>query len=138
MPANPHASRTDLERSLCEEMTRRGVPHEHRSLKLRVRTASGQTVPFEPDLIARRGSILFLLKGVSADPEDTERMAAFLRQHSPEIVLVAIAAREQLGRVRLDAYDELYAADELPRIVRRIHEQDPRGMVRPFPKTGRP
>lgn len=137
MPAPAHPARTDLERALCEEMERQGVAHEHHSLKFRVRTEKGQSVPFEPDLVARRGPILFLLKGLSSDGEDATRMAAFLEQHSPEIVLVAVVPPEAVERVRPDAYDEIYATTDVPRVVRRIREQDPLGIVRPFPKPGR-
>lgn len=118
-------------------MERQGVAHEHRSLRFRVRTEKGETVPFEPDLIARRGPILFLLKGLSSGGEEASRMAAFLEQHSPEIVLVAVAPPDELGRLPPDAYDEIYATTDVPRVVRRIREQDPKGIVRPFAKPGR-
>lgn len=137
MPAPAHPAKTALERALCEEMERQSVPHEHHSLKLRVRGEKGESAPFEPDLIARRGSILFLIKGLSPHAEEAPQMAAFLEQHSPEIVLVAVVAPQDLGRIRPDAYDEIYATTDVPRIVRRIREQDPRGMVPPFSKPRR-
>lgn len=138
MPDRGHPSKTDLEGRLCEEMERQGVAHEHHSLKLRVRTAEGQAVPFEPDLIARRGPILFLLKGLAGPGPEAEHMAAFLQQHSPELVLMAIAPADQVAKVRPDAYDEIYADTDLRAIVRRIREQDPRGIVRPFAKPRGP
>ncbi len=138
MPDRPHVAKTDLERGLCEEMARQGVTHEHRSLRLRVRTASGGTEPFEPDLVARRGPILFLLKGLSGDAEEAARAATFLEQHSPEIVLIAIVPTDVVERLRPDAYDEVYPSSDLPAVVRRIREQDPHGIVRPFTKPHRP
>jgi len=118
-------------------MRRQGVDHEHRSLRFRVVTASGETVAFQPEVVARRGPILFVvtvLRGEPDTPGAFEILSRFLEQHSHEIVLLVIALRAHVGRVPPEAYDELYSEDEIPEVVRRIHDQDPEGFIRPFPK----
>ncbi len=134
---DPHTSRTALEGALCAELRSQRVPHEHRSLHFRVHLPLGGAVRYDPDLVVRRGPILFLIEPL----EDTkggrprlELLAAFLDQHSPEIVLMLVAPREELAGLPTTSYDEVYPADDLEAVVRRIREQDPRGIVRPFPK----
>ncbi|HYM38886.1 MAG TPA: hypothetical protein VEY12_01905 [Thermoplasmata archaeon] len=133
----PHASRSTLEAALCAELRSQGVAHEHRSLHFRVRLASGEFAQYDPDLVARRGPILFLIEPLETADGQAPRwdlLAAFLDQHSPEIVLIVIAPGHELPDLPAASYDEAYAADDLPAIVRRIREQDPKGIVRPFPK----
>ncbi len=118
-------------------MRTQGVAHEHRSLHFRVRLASGEVARYDPDLVARRGLIMFLvepLEGAQGDAHRLDLLAAFLDQHSPEIVLVVVAPRERLGTLPPASYDEAYAAENPGIVVRRIREQDPHGMIPPFPK----
>lgn len=117
-------------------MHRQNLAHEHRSLRFRVRMASGESVEYRPDVIARRGPILFLVEplGDAWSPARIELLARFLDQHSPEIVLVVLAAKETMGRVPPEAFDEIYDAADLAAVVRRIRLQEPDGIVRPFPK----
>ncbi len=116
-------------------MRQQGVAHEHRSLRFRVQMASGETAEYRPDIVARRGSILFLVEPLEeADASRTELLVRFLDQHSPEIVLVVLAPKDALGRVPAEAYDELYDTADVATAVRRIRRQAPGGMVRPFPK----
>lgn len=74
------------------------------------------------------------LEGTERDAARLELLAAFLDQHSPEIVLVIVAPRNRLAGLPPSAYDEAYAAENLAAVARRIREQDPRGIIRPFPK----
>lgn len=117
-------------------MRLQNLPHEHRSLRFRVRMASGETAEYRPDVVARRGPILFLVEplGTAGNPARVELLARFLDQHSPEIVLVVLATRDAMGRVPPAAYDEIYDATDLAAVVRRIRLQEPGGIVRPFPK----
>jgi len=118
-------------------MRSQGVAHEHRSLHFRVRLPSGDVVPYDPDLVARRGPLVFLiepLEGGRSEPRRLELLAAFLDQHSPEIVLVVVAPQERLDKVPPSAYDEAYPSEDLAVVVRRIRDQNPKGMLRPFPK----
>ena len=132
----PHESRSALEASVCETMRRQNVAHEHRSLRFRVQLASDETVEFRPQIVARRGPILFLVESLGPDtaPARLDLLTRFLDQHSPEIVLVLLADKEAMARVPTEAYDELYEAAEVATVVRRIRRQDPAGLVRPFPK----
>jgi hypothetical protein len=141
MPSSPdrHRTRSSLEKALCEELRRQSVPHEHRSLHFRVHLPSGAEGRYEPDLVVRRGPILFLVEPLGdggAEPERLELLAAFLDQHSPEIVLVLVGDEARLGTIPPACYDELYPASKLAAVVRRIRRQDPQGMVRPFTKPG--
>ncbi len=131
-----HETRSGLEAEVCEAMRRQNLAHEHRSLRFRVRMATGETVEYRPDIVARRGPILFLIEpmGGKVDAARAELLTRFLEQHSPEIVLVALAAREAMAHVAPGAYDELYDAADVAAVVRRIRLQEPGGMVRPFPK----
>lgn len=132
-----HASRSGLESALCAEMRAQDVPHEHRSLHFRVGRASGDAAQYDPALVARRGPIVFLIEPLeAAGPERgrLELLAAFLDRHSPEIVLVVVAPSERIPALPPAAYDEAYGSEDLAAVVRRIREQDPSGMVRPFPK----
>ncbi len=118
-------------------MERAGVPHEHRSLHFRVRLPGGDVVEYEPDIVARRGPILFLLahlESAEESPRLKKILSHFLEQHSPEIVLVLIAPAVALLAVSPETYDEIYAASDIGRVVMRIRDQDPNGMVRPFIK----
>lgn len=116
-------------------MRRQNVGHEHRSLRFRVRMASGESLEFRPDIVARRGPILFLLEALDAgDQARTELLARFLDQHSPEIVLIVLADQETMPRIPAESYDEIYDAADIAAVVRRIRLQDPGGMVKPFPK----
>lgn len=138
MPSpDPHTSRSALEGALCSELRAQGVPHEHRSLHFRVQLASGESVRYDPDIVARRGPILFLIEPFEGTRDEASRLqllAAFLEQHSPEIVLAIVAPRGRVAALPNASYDEVYPSDDLAAIVRRIREQDPRGIVRPFPK----
>lgn len=117
-------------------MRRQGVVHEHRSLRFRVQMPSGEVAEYRPDVVARRGAILFLIEPLEdvGDAARTELLIQFLDQHSPEIVLVVLAPKEAMGRVPPEAYDELYDTADVAKVVRRIRRQEPGGIVRPFPK----
>ncbi len=131
----PHEARSAWEAAVCEAMRRQNVAHEHRSLRFRVQMASGATQEFRPEVVARRGSILFLVESLAAaDPTRTELLARFLDQHSPEIVLIVLAAKEDMARIPAETYDELYDVADVPVVVRRIRLQEPGGLVKPFPK----
>jgi hypothetical protein len=120
---------------VCDAMRRQNLPHEHRSLRFRVQTPSGTAVEFRPEIVARRGSILFLVESLAAaEPARLELLSRFLDQHSPEIVLVLLADRETMARIPPEAYDELYDAGDVATVVRRIRLQEPGGIIRPFPK----
>ena len=117
-------------------MRRQNVAHEHRSLRFRVTLTSGETVEYRPDVVARRGTILFLVEPLrdAGDAARIELLERFLDQHSPEIVLVVLAEEDAMGRVPAEAYDELYDAGDIAAAVRRIRLQEPGGIIRPFPK----
>ena len=129
-----HESRTKLENAACEEMVRQAVPHEHHSLHFRVRDARGEG-KYSPAIVARRGPILFLVEPVATTMRPViERLTRFLEQHSAEIVLVVIAPDAEITKIPPEAYDEIYPESDLARMVQRIREQDPEGLVRPFEK----
>ena len=130
-----HACKSELETAVCAEMGRQGVEHEHRSLRFRVQDERGGTSNYEPAIVARRGSILFLVEPLrSLQAAAVERLSRFLEQHSPEIVLVVVTQDATRDRVPQEAYDEIYAATEIGKLTTRIHDQDPEGIVRPFQK----
>lgn len=132
-----HRTKTKLEGSICEEMRRQGVEHEHRTLRYRVRMPSGMVAGYEPDIVVHRGPVLFLVEAcLSYTPGggNVDRLVRFLDQHSPEIVLALVAPRRIAERLPPESYDELYTSADVPELVRRIREQDPGGFVRPFPK----
>lgn len=139
MRPSPHGGGTKLERALCEELGRQEVPHEHGSLRFRIRLASGENAPYRPALVVRRGSILFLLEPLPSpiDPARIAMIERFLEQHSPEIVFIAVAAREDVSRLPPTSYDEAYPDDDLARVVARVRSQDPEGIVDPFAKPPR-
>ncbi len=130
-----HQSRTKLEAAVCSEMVRQRLPHEHRSLRFRVRDATDATAKYSPAIVAHRGPILFLVEPVATMTRSTiKRLTGFLDQHSPEIVLVVVAPDAKVRKVPQEAYDEIYPESELAGMTRRIREQDPEGIVRPFEK----
>lgn len=136
-----HAVQSALEGAVCAELLNQGVRHEHRSLHFRVRDASGAVSRYDPQIVVRRGSIVFLLEPMMLDAQMGDKvalMARFLEQHSPELVLVVIAAEGVRPRLPSEAYDEVYDTVDLPRIVQRIREQDPEGVVDPFRKARGP
>jgi hypothetical protein len=94
---------------------------------------SGKTVKYEPPIVVRRGLILFLVEPCLSFG-GVERATRFLDQHSPEIVLAVVAPKRIAAKFPPESYDELYQDGDVPRLVRRIREQDPLGSVRPFPK----
>ncbi len=133
-----HACRTNLERAICIEMNRQGLPHEHRSLRFRVHDARGGSTKYEPAIVARRGPILFLVEPIaSARSGAVRRLTGFLEEHSPEIVLVLATTDGALAEIPPEAYDEIYGASDLGRLTARIREQDPDGIVQPFHKPQR-
>lgn len=140
MPPVPgaHAPSSDIERALCEALTRDDVAHEHRSLHFRVELGDGEAVRYDPDIVVRRGGLLFLVQSIGM--QDLGRQVAivtrFLQQHSEEIVLVLVGPEAVLKRLPPEAYDEAYADTEVPGVVARIREQDTRGFLDPFPKRG--
>ena len=130
-----HESRTKLETAVCSEMVRQGLPHEHRSLRFRVRDAAGGAANYSPAIVARRGPILFLVEPVATMSRPAiERLSGFLDQHSPEIVLVIVAPDANVRKVPQGAYDEIYPESEVAQMTRRIRGQDPEGIVLPFEK----
>lgn len=136
-PGDRHESRTGLEGDVCAQLRSQGVDHEHRSLHFRVRDATGAVTRYDPDIVVRRGAIVFLVEPVIASPEARGRLALvarFLEQHSPELILVVIADAAVRDQVPADAYDELYDSTQVPAVVRRMRDQDPGGIVEPFRK----
>lgn len=134
---NRHASATTLEAQVCAELSRIGVDHEHRSLRFRIRDAEDRDVPFAPAIVARRGSILFLVEPMASADEDTfARHARFLEEHSPEIVFILVARDDLLPAIPAAAYDEIYAVSNVAGLAHRIAGQDPDGIVSPFDKPG--
>ncbi len=131
-----HACDTQLEQSVCAEMQRQGLAHEHRSLHFRVADETGGTVDYMPAIVARRGSILFLVDSVDSatDRDAIHRFSRFLEQHSPELVLVLVTTDDAVERVPPEAYDEVYAVSDVGRLTARIRSQDPKGIIRPFEK----
>ncbi len=86
-----HACKSELETAICAEMGRQGVDHEHRSLRFQVNDERGGTSRYEPAIVARRGTILFLVEPLrSLQAAAVGRLSRFLEQHSPEIVLVVV------------------------------------------------
>ena len=132
-----HRTKTSLEAAICKEMEQQGLAHGHRILHYRVRMKSGKAAKYEPAIVVHRGPILFLVEPrVSAAP--VERAKQFLEQHSPEIVFVAVAPKRVADRLPPESYDELYEDTQVPRLVQRIREQDPHGVVGVFPKRRDP
>lgn len=131
-----HRTRTKLEAAVCAEMTRQRVPHEHRSLRFRVAEEMGATVDYAPAIVARRGSILFLVEPLpdAGAKEAIGQLVRFLGQHSPEILLVVVTPDTDVRRIPLEAYDEIYSESELRTLASRIRKQNPEGIVRPFEK----
>lgn len=118
-------------------MSRQEVRHEHRILHYRVRMKSGKVAPYEPAIVAQRGSILFLVEpchSYTPGGGAVERSTRFLDQHSPEIVMAVVAPKRIADRLPPESYDELYEEGDVPRLVQRIREQDSRGPVHPFSK----
>ncbi|MBI4416918.1 MAG: hypothetical protein HY557_08045 [Euryarchaeota archaeon] len=137
MAKRGHRSKTKLEASICEEMKRRGVAHEHRVLHYRVRMETGKVTRYDPAIVAHRGPILFLVEPcLSYTPGGgaVERHTRFLDQHSAELVFVLVAPKPVAERLPPESYDELYTDAEVPVLVRRIRDQDPRKIARPFQK----
>jgi hypothetical protein len=129
-----HRTRTKLEAAICVEMERQRVAHGHRILHYRVRMKSGKVARYDPAIAVHRGPILFLVEPCATVGGTVERATRFLDQHSPEIVLTVVAPGRIADRLPLESYDELYEAGDVPRLVQRIREQDPRGAIRPFTK----
>jgi len=131
-----HACRTKLETTVCVEMGRQKLAHEHRSLRFRVRDADGNETGYVPTIVARRGPILFLVEplGSSRGHKAIAYLSEFLEQHSPDIVFVVVTPEAYLDRIPWEAYDEIYSASEIRAMTSRIREQDPDGIVRPFAK----
>ena len=122
-------------------MERQEVPHEHRVLRYRVRMASGKVAKYQPAIVAHRGPILFLVEPcLSYTPGGgtADRHVRFLEQHSPELVMIVVAPERVAARLPPESYDELYDEDDVPKLVRRIRDQDPHGAVHPFPKRRPP
>ena len=130
-----HRTRTELETAVCAEMTRQRLPHEHRSLRFRV-AETGGTSDYAPAIVARRGSILFLVEPIpdASAKKAIEPLVRFLEQHSPEIVLVVVTPDAAVRRIPLEAYDEIYPASEVRSLTTRIRKQNPKDIVRPFEK----
>lgn len=131
-----HRTRTELEGAVCAEMTRQRLPHEHRSLRFRVADETGAPVDYAPAIVARRGSILFLVEPIpdAGAKGAIGQLVRFLEQHSPEIVLVVVTPDAAIRKIPLEAYDEIYPASEVRTLTSRIRTQDPAGIVPPFEK----
>jgi len=131
-----HACRTKLETVICEAMGKRGLPHEHRSLKFRVRAADGNEASYTPAIVARRGPILFLVEPVRSGRGRgaITSFSRFLEQHSPEIVFVVVTMDSMVNRFPKEAYDEIYGESAIRTLITRIRNQDPKGIVQPFEK----
>jgi hypothetical protein len=131
-----HEFRTKLEATVCAEMVRQRLRHEHRSLRFRVRDSAGAAAKYSPAIVARRGPILFLVEPLAVMSRPAiERLTGFLDQHSPEIVLVIVAPDAKVRKVPPEAYDEIYPESEVAQMTRRIRDQDPKGIILPFEKA---
>ena len=134
---DPHAARSTLEAALCSEMRAQSVAHEHRSLHFRVHLDERKVVEFTPDLVARRGAILFLVEPLAEGAADRNRLRLlerFLETHSPEIVLLLVTTDRDTRDLPPESYDEAYPSTDLSQVVRRIKEQSPQGLVLPVRK----
>ena len=118
-------------------MRTQGVTHEHRSLHFRVRMGEGTPVEYTPDLVARRGSFLFLVEPLAQGAADRARLQLlhrFLESHSPEIVLILVTADADTRGLPSESYDEAYTSAQVDALVRRIRYQDPKGLLLPVRK----
>jgi len=132
-----HPTESELERDLCGELRNQEVDHEHRSLRFRIKGKDPSEIPYRPAIVVRRGQVLFLIEAIPSEEAEgtTARiLSRFLEQHSSELVLVVVAPRPICERFPADAYDEIYAADDLARAVRRVRDQATQGIVEPFTK----
>ena len=138
LSAAAHATRSDLERTLCDELSRADVAHEHRSLHFRVGLDSGETARYDPDIVVRRAGLLFLIAPIAVTDQEhqLEIVTRFLESHSEEIVLIVVAPEAVLEHLPPEAYDEAYTDTDAARVVARIRAQDPDGFVAPFRKKG--
>ena len=132
----PHKTRSQVEAAICAEMDRQSVRHAHRNLRYRVRMKSGKVASYRPAVAVQHGPLLFLVEPVLTVARScaVERATRFLDQHSPEIVYAVVAPKAVAAKLPPESYDEVYGADDIPKLVRRIKEQDPLGPVRPFAK----
>src|SRR2546430_15609005 len=113
-------------------------PHEHRALRFRVSDARGGATMYDRATLATRGRILSLVEPIgTARSAAVRRLTGFLRQHSPEIVLVLVTTDAALTEIAPEAYDEIYGASDVGRLTARIRGQDPEGIVQPFEKPQR-
>src|SRR5438046_3718178 len=101
-------------------MVRQGLPHEHRSLRFRVRNAAGTAAKYSPAIVVRRGPILFLVEPVPVLSRPAiERLTGFLDQHSPEIVLVIVAPDAKVRKVPPAAYDAISPESDVAQMDRK-------------------
>jgi len=119
LSAAAHATRSDLERTLCDELSRADVAHEHRSLHFRVGLDSGETARYDPDIVVRRAGLLFLIAPIAVTDQEhqLEIVTRFLESHSEEIVLIVVAPEAVLEHLPPEAYDEAYTDTDAARVV---------------------
>src|SRR5437867_11673918 len=102
-------------------MVRQGLPHEHRSLRFRVRNAAGAAAKYSPAIVARCGPILFLVEPVPVLSRPAiVRLTGFLDQHSPEIVLVIVVPDAHVRKMPPVAYVDFYPESYLTHMTIRI------------------
>lgn len=117
---------SQLEQTLCDSLTARGIAHSHTPRHFEVRIADKGVAAYPPMIVlrgrGREGKTVVLEGAEHADKPLFQKISAFREQYGSEFYVTFIADEELLDEVPLAAYDESCTLRDLNNLINRLAE----------------
>ena len=107
-----HPVRSKLENMICEDLSRKGVPHDHDVPPFTVTLDSGRRTKYVPDImVAYEGNTIFItcITSYRRGNPRIRRIKSFRRDNQKIYHTIIAAPRVVARRLPKDAYDDLMA-----------------------------
>ncbi len=115
---------SQVERQICDLLSRDGVAHSHHPRHFEVTLAEGSIAAYPPMIVVRgrgrEGKTVVIEALDEIDMPLLEKIAAFRKQYGLEFYVSFVAGEEVLDQVPFDAYDEATDVLNLPALVGRL------------------
>lgn len=105
-----HVVRTNLEDKVCQDLSKKGVPHDHDVPPFTVVLESGRRTKYVPDMmVAYEGNTIFIscISSYRRGDPRIRRIRAFRRENSKIYHTIIAAPADVARRLPKDSYDDL-------------------------------
>jgi hypothetical protein len=105
-----HEVRSGVENHVCQDLSKKGIPHEHRSASFDVVLDSGRRSVFVPDIVIAYEGNTIIIQCVSnyrrGDPR-IRKLRRFKKDNLKFYHIIIAAPKEIAGKLPKDSYDDL-------------------------------